>query len=164
MEDTPPSHLSRPRPWEVGRCAKIHQKLEHVNFPRFFNFFLHFFIILLARMLKFTKNWKNPILLEFFYIFLHFFLQFACRVPNFPNLGEFWHPASKMIKKCKKNVKKKFENSPKIGKFQFSSSFFTFFFAFFYHFACKDAKIHQKLENSNFPRVFYIFLHFFCIS
>ena len=40
---------------------------------------------------------------------------------------------------------------------------FYIFFTFFYHFACKDAKIHQKLEKSNFPRVFYIFLHFFII-
>ena len=35
------------------------------------------------------------------------------------------------------------------------------FFSCFYHFACKDAKIHQNLEKSNFPRVFYIFSTFF---
>ena len=73
-----------------------------------------------------------------------------------------------MIKNVKKNVKnsKKFENSPKIGKFKFSSSFLHFFtyflhfFTFFYHVACKDAKIHQKLEKSNFLEFFTEFSKF----
>ena len=49
------------------------------------------------------------------------------------------------------------QNSPKIGKFKFPRVFYIFF-TFFNHIACKDAKIHQKLEKSNFRR---IFLHFF---
>ena len=133
MEDTPPSHLSRPRPWEVGRCAKIHQKLEHVNFPRFFNFFFTFFYHFACKDAKIHQKLEKSNFPRFFLHFLHVFLHFACRVPNFPNLGEFWHPASKMIKTCKKNVKnsRKIENSPKIGNIKFSSSFLHFCLHFF---------------------------------
>ena len=101
MEDTPPSHLSRPRPWEVGRCAKIHQKLENVNFPVFFSFFTFFFYHFACKDAKIHQKLEKSnfprIFLHLFYILLHV----ACMVPNFPNLGEFWHPASKMIKTCK---------------------------------------------------------------
>ena len=59
---------------------------------------------------KFEEIWNFPIFGEFsiFFEFLHFllflfffkniFLHFACRVPNFPNFGEFSHP-------CKQNDK-----------------------------------------------------------
>ena len=79
-------YTPKPPEQSPGRQAGVPKFTKNWNmsiFLVFLIFFLHFFIILLARMLKFTKNWKTLIFLEFFYIFLHF----ACRVPNF---SKFW--------------------------------------------------------------------------
>ena len=122
---------------------------------------------------NFPKKWKIAIFLKFFFSFFSFsfiffsfffiFVSFCFIFFHFSIiLSSFFHHFC--FQWCK--------NFPKNEKLQFSSRFFHFFYLFFLKiifsffscfiiFASSGAKIFQKMENCNFPRLFFICLSCF---
>ena len=133
--------------------AKIFPKNGKLQFSsRFFHFLSLFYNVssfLLPVVQKFSKNGKNAIFLEFFFHFLSVFYHFS----------SFLFPVEqKFCEKWKIAIFLEF--------FSFCYHLFIIFLSFFIIFASSGAKILQKMENCNFPRVFYFFImfHHFCFQ
>ena len=171
-------------------CKKF-PEMENCNFPRVFSFFVIFLIIVLpcffsfvyhffhlfiifsscfiifassgAKIFQEIENGNFPRLFFIFFIFYHCFI--IC-------LSLFNHVSSFLLP-----VVQKFSKKWKIAMFldvfsicyHFNHFFiicfnhFFLFLTFFIIFASSGAKIFQKMENCNFPRVFFICLSCFII-
>ena len=138
--------------------AKIFRKMENCNFPRVFScfiivlsfsiMFLSFFIIFASCGAKIFQKNENCNFPRVFFMFLSCFYHFFIMAHHF------------CFQWCK--------IFPKNGKLQFSSSFFMFlsffiiFLSCFIIFASSGAKKKsKKMENCNFPQVFFIVLSFY---
>ena len=128
------------------RKIAIFQKMKNCNFPRvFFIFFIFFsfFIIFAssgAKILQEMENYNFPSFFSFFYHFF-IFLKFLLPVLELMKNDKKWW---KLIKNDKKM--EKMENNDKTMK-KWKKT--------------RKIAIFQKMKNCNFPRVFFIFFHFF---